>query len=94
MKILIADKNRAFCLHLPLMLLCNRAGAALLASGLRHAQRLPDGSVTVSETSLITTGQMHGMLKAIRQSKQRLKRDNLPLIDVENGNGERFMVML
>ena len=94
MKILIAKPDRAFCLRIPLMLVCNRAGAALLASGLKHMQRLPDGSVSVSETSLVTTGQVHGMLKALRQSQQTLKTLGLPLIDIEESDGSRLIVTL
>ena len=95
MKILIGNKNRAFCLHLPLSLMCSRVGAALLAGGMRRMQRLPDGShVTVEQTGLITTAQMYGMLKAVRQSGQTLKRSGLPLVDIEDSNGDRVFITL
>lgn len=93
MKILIAEKDRAFCLHLPLTLLCNRVGAALLASGCRHMQRLPDGSTRVT-ASLITTDQMHGLLKTLRQSRQTLRRTGLPLLDIEERDGSRIVITL
>ena len=93
MKILFADKSRAFCLHLPLTLMCNRVGAALLASGFRHMRKLPD-SATQTDTAFITTAQMHGMLKALRQSKQTLRQTGLPLLDIEEHDGNRIMITL
>lgn len=93
MKILIAEKDRAFCLHLPLTLMCSRVGAALLASGFRRMQRLPDGA-TQTTTARITTAQMHSLLKALRQSRQVLKQTGLPLLDVEEADGSRIMITL
>lgn len=96
MKILIADQKKAFCLHIPLGLLCNRVGAALLASGFRMTKALPDGAggaVTV-EKGLITTAQMHGLLKALKQSQKTLKQSGLPLVDIEEKDGSRFMITL
>ena len=94
MKILIAKPDRAFCLHIPLMMVCNRVGAALLAGGLRHARRLPDGSAAVGETSLVTTGQVHAMLKSLRESQKTLKRLGLPLVDIEEKDGSRLVITL
>ena len=88
MKILFAEKDRVFCLRLPLTLLCNRVGAALLASGYRHMRKLPDGSTQV------TASQMHGLLQSLRQSKQTLRRAGLPLLDVEERDGSRIVIML
>ena len=93
MKILIAEKEKAFCLHIPLGLVCNRVGAALLTSGFRHMQRLPDGSAQAN-TALITTAQMHGLLKTLRQSKQALRQTGLPLLDIEERDGSRIMITL
>ena len=93
MKILFAEKDRAFCLHLPLTLVCNRVGAALLASGYRRMRRLPDGSTQTATTS-ITTAQMHGLLKTLQQSKQSLRQLNLPLLDIEQSDGSRVVITL
>ena len=93
MKILIAEKEKCFCLHLPLGLMCNRVGAALLASGFRHTRRLSDGA-TQTSTTLITTAQVHGMLKALRQSRQTLRQTGLPLLDIEQSDGSRIMITL
>ncbi|MCH5286545.1 MAG: hypothetical protein J1E43_03915 [Christensenellaceae bacterium] len=95
MKILIAEHDKAFCLHLPLALICNRVGAALLAGGLRHTQRLSDGSGKADEQKeLITTAQVHGLLKTLRQSKQTLRRSELPLLDIQKADGSRLMITL
>ena len=94
MKILIADEKRAFCLHIPLGLLCNRVGAALLAGGVRRTQRLSDGSERSEETSLITTDQAYVLLKALKQGQQTLKQKGLPLVDIEEGDGSRFLITL
>lgn len=94
MKILFADQERTFCLHIPLMLLCNRAGAALLAGGIRRAQMLPDGSKETAETGMITADQAYAMLKVLRQSKKTLRQAGLPLLDIEQSDGGRFAITL
>lgn len=94
MKILIADEKKSFCLHIPLGLVCNRVGAALLASGIRRTERLTDGSSETSETAIITRDQAYAMLKALRQSKQTLKASGLPLVDVEEADGSRVIITL
>ena len=94
MKILIADQKKSFCLHIPLGLVCNRAGAALLASGIRRTKRLTDGSSETSETAIITRDQAYAMLKALRRSKQTLKASGLPLMDVEEADGSRVIITL
>ena len=92
MKILIASEKRTFCLHIPLGLVCNRVGAALLASGVRRTQRLPGG--TTDETGVITTDQAYALLKALKQSQQTLKQAGLPLVDVEENDGSRVLITL
>lgn len=95
MKILIAERDRAFCLRIPLALICNRVGAALLAGGLRRTQRLSDGSWKADgQKALITTAQMHGLLRTLRQSKHVLKRSGLPLLDIQESDGSRIMITL
>ena len=94
MKILIADEKKSFCLHIPLGLVCNRVGAALLAGGIRRTKRLTDGSAETSETAIITRDQAYAMLKALRQSKQTLKASGLPLVDVEEADGSRVIITL
>lgn len=96
MKILIADQNKTFCLHIPLGLICNRVGAALLAGGLRMTKRLPGGSgkMEIEQTSLITTAQMHSALKALKQSKQVLRQSRLPLVDIEEHDGSKLIITL
>lgn len=94
MKILIAEPDRAFCLHLPLGLICNRVGAALLTGGLRHAKRLPGGSVEAAGTALVTTAQTHALLKTLRQSGRTLRQSGLPLLDIEEADGSRIVITL
>ena len=93
MKILIAGQKRAFCLYVPLGLLCNRVGAALLAGGLQRTQLLPDGTET-AETAIVTRDQAYAMLKALKQSKQTLKASGLPLVDIEQSDGSRVLITL
>lgn len=81
MKILIAGQKRAFCLYVPLGLLCNRVGAALLAGGLQRTQLLPDGTET-AETAIVTRDQAYAMLKA----------SGLPLVDIEQSDGSRVLI--
>lgn len=90
MKILIAGQKRAFCLYVPLGLLCNRVGAALLAGGLQRTQLLPDGTET-AETAIVTRNQAYAMLKAL---KQTLKASGLPLVDIEQSDGSRVLITL
>ena len=94
MKILFASPKWTFCLHVPLGLLCNRVGAALLAGGIRRTERLTDGSAQTSETALITRDQAYAMLKALKQSKQTLRASGLPLVDIEQSDGSRVMITL
>ena len=95
MKILIGNRDKAFCLYIPLGLVCNRVGAALLSSGIRHTVLLSDGSGKVeTQTGIITTAQMHGLLKTLKQSKQTLKQQGLPLVDIEEGDGSRIVITL
>ena len=94
MKILIADQKKTFCLRIPLTLLCSRVGAALLAGGIRRARRLPEGPEARGEVGLITTDQAHALLKTLRQSRQTLRASGLPLLDIEEGDGGRFMIIL
>ena len=94
MKILLADQKRAFCLHIPLGLLCNPVGAVLLAGGLRRAERLTDGSAVTSETAVITRDQAYAMLRALKLSKQTLKASGLPLVDIEQSDGSRVLITL
>lgn len=91
MKIIIGSRDKAFCLHIPLTLFCNRVSAALLAGRLRRTVALPDGSGET--TTAITTAQMHGLLKMLKQSKKLLQQRGLPLLDV-GSNGDRFMITL
>lgn len=83
MKILIAGQKRAFCLYVPLGLLCNRVGAALLAGGLQRTQLLPDGTET-AEAAIVTRDQAYAMLKA----------SGLPLVDIEQSDGSRVLITL
>lgn len=95
MKIVFAAPDRTYCLRLPLWLVCNRVGAALLARSLRRAGRLPDGSVTAApRTGLTPTGQARSLLRALGQSKQTLQSAALPLLDMESGDGYRFTITL
>ena len=94
MKILIASPKKAFCLHIPLGLLCNRVGAALLAGGIRRTERLTDGQTETSETAIITRDQAYAMLRALKQSKQTLKASGLPLVDIEEADGSRVVITL
>ena len=93
MKILIAGEKRSFCLYVPLGLLCNRVGAALLAGGVRRTRMLPDGS-EAAETALMTKDQAYAMLKALKQSRQTLKASGLPLVDIEEADGSRILITL
>lgn len=93
MKILIAGQEKVFCLHIPLGLVCNRVGAALLASGFRHTRRLPDGSAQIAPAA-ITAAQMHTLLKTLRQSQQLLRQTELPLLDMQQADGSRIVVTL
>ena len=96
MKILIAEPEKAFCLHIPLGLVCNRVGAALLAGGLRATKLLPasSGSITAEQTTLITSAQLYDLLKALRQSGKALKQAGLPLLDIEEKDGSRILITL
>lgn len=94
MKILIADRDKAFCLRLPLTLMCNWVGAALLTGGLRATRILPGPSGMAKETAVITTAQVHGALKALRQSKKTLREAGLPLLDMEERDGSRILITL
>ena len=94
MRILIADRDKSFCLHIPLGLLCNRVGAALLAGGIRRTERLTDGQTETSETAIITRDQAYAMLRALKQSKQTLKASGLPLLDIEEADGSRVVITL
>ena len=94
MKILMAGQRRSFCLHVPLTILCNRVGAALLAGSVRRTERLTDGSVETSQTAVITRDQAYAMLKALSQSKRTLKASGLPLVDMERSDGKRLVITL
>lgn len=95
MKILIADKDKTICLHLPLTLLCSHVGAALIAGGIRRTTRLSDSVTALTvQRGLVTTSQVYGLLKVLRQSKRLLRRSGLPLLDVQEGDGCRIMIVL
>lgn len=93
MKILIAHMNKTFCVHIPLGLLCNRAGAALVAGGVRRMRRWLDVSTQTDEMCLITTDQAYALLKALKQGQQTLKQAGLPLADIEAGSGRVRMTL-
>ena len=106
MKILIGNQKRAFCLYIPLALMCNRVSAAMLSHGLRSGSALLPGGVrgtwTITdgsdeeqtEDTLITTAQMYELLKALKQCRNTLKQANLPLLDLEGDDGSRVLITL
>lgn len=81
MRIMFGTQDKAHCFHVPVRLLCSRLGVKLLTSAI--------SSQTEGEapTALLTRPQAALVVKALRQSSDLLKQNQLPLVDFRSQVG-------